>query len=552
MRSLRGDIGTLTQIRRFMSTIRHLRPSQIVDRIQRRLRPPRLDDRPDPWLRSPIGPWVSPAARGSTMTGPDVFSIFGQSARMAGPEAWNDPDRDKLWLYHCHYFEDLLASGAENRGEWHRALIGRWIRENPPGHGNGWEPYPLSLRISNWLMWSYDGNRLDPSWQHSLVLQVRWLRQSLEWHLQANHLLANAKALVLAGCWADGEEGEQWFVEGIQLLQLQVQDQILSDGGHIERSPMYHSLVLNDLFDVINALSHSGIEIPQWLSLATAAMSRWLVTLCHPDGEIPLFNDAAFGMAPSPSALAAYAGRLGLSWPSPSTKEMEWLPDSGYARLGGPGVVLYCDAAPLGPDWQPGHGHADSLTWECSIHGRRVIVDPGTSTYAAGAERLRQRGTGAHNTVCIDGKDSSEVWSSFRVGRRARITRTSPSPIARELVAAHDGYSHIGIRSHARLWRLLDNGIEIDDEVVGSGRHHLLSGILLHPDWRIVHRVDGSITIAIPDWDGPHVHISGAPQLNVEQATYHPFFGKSIDTIRIIQETTCTLPAHLRMRISWA
>ena len=46
--------------------------------------------------------------------------------------------------------------------------------------------------------------------------------------------------------------------------------------------------------------------------------------------------------------------------------------------------------------------------------------DSGTSTYERDSERLRQRGTAAHNTVQLGGVDSSEVWSGFRVGRRAR------------------------------------------------------------------------------------------------------------------------------------
>ena len=77
------------------------------------------------------------------------------------------------------------------------------------------------------------------------------------------------------------------------------------------------------------------------------------------------------------------------------------------------------DVAPVGPDYLPGHAHADTLSFELSLFGQRVLVNSGTSQYEAGPERSRQRGTAAHNTVIVDGHDSSEVWAGFRVARRA-------------------------------------------------------------------------------------------------------------------------------------
>jgi hypothetical protein len=72
------------------------------------------------------------------------FRFLSQTHDAIGPEAWNDAERDKLWLYNLHYFDDLNATDAPARADWHRALVQRWISENPPGQGNGWEPYPTS------------------------------------------------------------------------------------------------------------------------------------------------------------------------------------------------------------------------------------------------------------------------------------------------------------------------------------------------------------------------------------------------------------------------
>jgi len=132
------------------------------------------------------------------------FVFLNEEGKLSGPDSWNDPSREKLWLYNLHYFDDLNAVGASERLDWHRALIQRWVVENPPTKGNGWESYPLSLRIVNWVKWGLQGNAMEPDWLDSLAVQVRFLRKRLEVHLLGNHLFANAKALVFAGLYFSG------------------------------------------------------------------------------------------------------------------------------------------------------------------------------------------------------------------------------------------------------------------------------------------------------------------------------------------------------------
>ncbi len=101
-------------------------------------------------------------------------------ARSTAAAGWNDPAADKLWLYNLHYFDDLNAAGRDAREAWHRALMARWIAENPPGHGNGWEPYPLSLRARELDAWALAGHALPEAAVQSLAVQARWLTQRLE------------------------------------------------------------------------------------------------------------------------------------------------------------------------------------------------------------------------------------------------------------------------------------------------------------------------------------------------------------------------------------
>ncbi|WP_413889259.1 heparinase II/III family protein [Candidatus Aalborgicola defluviihabitans] len=74
------------------------------------------------------------------------------------------------------------------------------------------------------------------------------------------------------------------------------------------------------------------------------------------------------------------------------------------------------DVAPVGPAYLPGHAHADTLSFELSVSGQRVVVNGGTSRYGLGPLRLRERETAAHSTVEVAKQSSSEVWGGFRSG----------------------------------------------------------------------------------------------------------------------------------------
>src|SRR5437868_5853801 len=181
---------------RLFRTVRHLRAGQVVNRITRKFSSPSAVGRPTPATRPPKSIWKSCPGRLASMLSPTRFRFIGQEAELATAGDWNGLGRARLWLYNLHYFDDLRAQGAADRLQWHRDLIGRWLVENPPTTGNGWEPYPTSLRIVNWIAWALAGNDLGAAALESLAIQARVLSATLEFHLLGNHLLANAKALI--------------------------------------------------------------------------------------------------------------------------------------------------------------------------------------------------------------------------------------------------------------------------------------------------------------------------------------------------------------------
>lgn len=549
-------MGLLNKAGRYWHTLRHLRPVQFYGRVWFRYSRPRPDLRAAPALRARAGVWQPPARRLASMTGPRSFVFLNEPGGL-DEIGWDGEQREKLWRYNQHYFDDLNAIDAEARRAWHLALVEDWIAHNPPGQGNGWEPYPLSLRVVNWVKWALSGGELSPAALHSLAVQARWLTGRLEIHLLGNHLFANAKALLFVGLFFEGAEADDWRKTALAILAREIPEQFLPDGGQFELSTMYHALAVEDALDLINlAACYQGSEAAEdcarlrgWLAPRVDAMRRWLRVMCHPDGEIALFNDAAIGIAPSVAELEAYFARCLPDAAPPALGALERLSDSGYVRLADGEAVALLDVAQVGPDYLPGHAHADTLSFEASFHGQRVFVNSGTSCYGTSAERLRQRGTAAHNTVVVDRVDSSEVWGGFRVARRARpLDLRIDQADGIRVSCAHDGYRRLpGRPTHRRTWIFRGGQLRVEDAVAGhfgraEARFHL------HPDVQARLNPDGAnAVIALPGGRTIGVAVEqGAARL--DPATYHPCFGVSLPTQCLV---VSLVDGRSGIRIDW-
>src|SRR5262249_34422091 len=147
------------------------------------------DPSPAPPLRPRSGTWTPAAEHPARMLGPDRFRFLNEERQLQWPGGWQGADGDRLWLYNLHYFEDLLAADVDSRRAWHEQLIMQWLIDTPPPDGIGWDPFPLSLRVANWIKWELAGGELPEAARHSLAVQTRWLAERIELHLLGNHLL---------------------------------------------------------------------------------------------------------------------------------------------------------------------------------------------------------------------------------------------------------------------------------------------------------------------------------------------------------------------------
>jgi uncharacterized heparinase superfamily protein len=450
-----------------------------------------------------------------------VLNFIGHEANVGFPPSWKPAHESKLWQYNLHYFEYLWSLEP---GEAIDVALD-WIEKHPYGRDQvGWEPYPLSLRIQNWcgyfLARHHAVTESDSSFHsrivESIAQQAAVLEKNLEFHLLGNHLLENAASLVLAGACLSGTSADRQFVTGLKILQDQLPEQVLPDGGHFERSPMYQSRITY-LLSQMAALDNDRVNF--LLGDTLAKMKRVLALTSHPDGEIALFNDAAFGIAPIPSDLGVAAPIFGSFS----------LPDSGYygARTE-QGDFVICDAGPVGPDYIPGHAHGDIFSFELSLAGSRTIVDSGVFGYEADEMRSYCRSTRAHNTVEIGGADQCEFWGAFRVARRGRPDDVTfhQADDGFRLSGEHDGYRRLaGGPTHRRSFRWFDRGIlVVDDEISSSVPVDYVSRLHLHPHCAVVALNNQTANVKYPGGDFV-VAWRGKGELGIEDSWYCPNFG---------------------------
>lgn len=471
---------------------------------------------------------------------------------------WSADEMPRLWRYNLHYFDYLQDTALSDDDK--RQLMTDWVRQNPVGSVTAWEPYTLSLRVVNWIKFllTQDDAAITPDILGSLSQQVDWLTKNLEWHILANHLFKNLKALVFAGCCLDGEAAKSWWASAEKHTLKQLDEQTLSDGGHYERSPMYHCLFLEDLLDMLQLVqrrSPDSVFAKRLRERATAA-ALFLRDITLPGGNIPLFNDAAFGIAPAPRVLMDYANRV-LNDDLDDTRhhpEHQAFLDSGYFVLGDGADRMVIDCGETGPRYQPGHTHCDTLSFELTVAGAPLIVNSGTYDYEPGPRRTFDRSTQAHNTVRVDQQEQSEVWGLFRVARRARpvtacLETTRDGTIA--FLGAHDGYQRLSSAvSHQRAvtcspgksWRVLDT-------LNGAGKHTLESFIHLHPDVHLTTH-DQRLILTAPDGHTlAEITVIGEVEVVVSESVYHPEFGVELPNTEICLRMQTSLPVSFGYEI---
>jgi uncharacterized heparinase superfamily protein len=505
-----------------VDAVRQATLRQLVHRPRRAL-PPRVlalglhEADPPAWRPLARGAGVDTAPQSGPAVGPEAdatFRLVGSRRRFGGEDFWTDESDGLLFLFGLHGFGALAVYAAgEARAEadafwtgvW-RDWLSRCARPTAPG----WHPYPLSHRVIAWSAalsrggWPPD---LERSVRRSLVLQVRYLRRSIEHDIGGNHVLLNAAALLIGGsCIGDASLGTR----GRRLLERELAAQLLEDGGHCERSTSYHRHVTDLVVDAAAVTRRAGQPSPA-LDRAIARMEAWTAALTAPDGSLPLLNDAWAG---PPLPVVGDAG-------------VTHLAASGYVGLRADGDFAVLDVGALCPPHLPPHAHADALSFTLWADGKPVVADPGAYTYA-GPERDAFRGTAAHSTITIDGADQCRFWGPFRATALpgVRVLRCEERDGVVIVEAEHDGYRRLADPVvHRRLFCWIPgDGLVIVDRLFADARHAVVAALPLAPGVDYVDGRAGPLRVTA---------LGEGPEPTAETAAFAPYLGVTRPTVAV-------------------
>ncbi len=387
-----------------------------------------------------------------------------------------------------------------------RQHLESWFASCPCGKGPNWSSaLEAAIRLINWsVTWQLLGAARSPlfedaesarfrqRWLESVYQHARFVRGYFSLHSSANnHLIGEAAGVFIAALtWPHWPSVRAWLPAAKAILEREALLQNAPDGVNREQAVSYQQFVLDFLLLSLLAGKANGQSFSGAYESRIEAMLEYLASIMDAGGNAPMFGDADDGMVVrlaqggdfslyrSLLATGAILFRRGdfklkagvlddkTRWllgggsdalfQAQSTAQTrlpprQAFPAGGYYILGcdfetGREIRLIADAGPVGYRSIAAHGHADALAFTLSVGGLEFLIDPGTYAYhTQGPWRHYFRGTSAHNTLRVDGRDQSQSGGTFMWLRKARAGCSLWSSTAeRDLFEGwQDGYTQL-------------------------------------------------------------------------------------------------------------
>lgn len=460
---------------------------------------------------------------------------------------------DARYVWELHRLQYLLpvAAHAARTGDTTAARtcvrhLDSWLAANPARRGVVWRSgielamRCLSLVVLLELLGRVPGGPQDRATRDDRVaLEDRvgravgehadWLRRFPSRHSSANnHRVAELAGLVVIGAAYPGVVGtaelrRAWAELGGELLR-----QVHPDGVPGEQSTSYGALVAEWAALCAAAGRPLGLGFPGRARERIVAAAGFLAAVTDEAGHLVRVGDddeSRLLTAARPVVPAAVRSLVAEAMPGavPAPVRAVTVPgvsvfrDGGYtvARSADPGgeSLWVLDHGPLGLGHLAAHAHADTLAVYLHHGGRPVFVDAGTYRYHdAGAWRDHLRGTAAHNTLTVEGADSSVAAGPFswrRADRAAgRLCSVDADGDGWSVRAEHDGYVRRYGQVHRRtLARTGPGRYRLSDTLHGDGHARVGWSLLVAPQldvdptergWRVLDGGHEVVRIDVP------------------------------------------------------
>jgi uncharacterized heparinase superfamily protein len=331
---------------------------------------------------------------------------------------------------------------------------------------------------------------------------------------------------------------------------------VLSDGGHVSRSPETMAELLADLVALRRALVEENAGVPAPVQSAIDRMFPAVRFFLHMDGEPALFNGT--GTYP-PDRRAAVFSHDDTGAATPLR-----LAASGFERLALGGTVIIADTGEVPDGTASTTPHAGTLSFEMSSGRHRYIVNAGDDALMPDEYRRIPRQTVSHSTLSINEASSSRFTTN------PRLTALLGGPLlegpggvsgerldgsgAQGFRAVHSGYAaRHGVR-HERSIILSAGGSQID----GTDRLVPVSGLVapraapvvirfhLHPAVHVILDGDDNFVLMA---DGDHSWTFSAE--GVEPHLVEAAYFAGVAGVQRNKAITLTFDAAERQEVRW-
>lgn len=359
--------------------------------------------------------------------------------------------KSRLWSFHLHYFDYLvdiaklyIIKSDKKYYQYIKKTLLHWNSHNSLKDKNfdyaAWSRYVVSCRLIS-LIRVYallkNSNLSDKPFfiflRKLIIKHVLYLKDNLELDILGNHIIKNYKALVFASILFDDKE-LHFLTE--KIYKKYISNQFTSKSGmHKEFSPMYSSIVLEDLLDIYNLNRDKKLE---------HVISKLLhcIDCLNENDKLFYFNDCVDSFAKPFSYLKTFANKLGISYEKiKKINDLDGLIVFSSCEKNNIKFGINCANIPI----QDGHYHCSNLSLELFYKNLKFLTNSGVLGYSNNLNRNSFRSTSYHNTLQFGTFEQSQIWALFRVGKRAKSSYVISNDDTRNLLLRSNVVHYNGI-----------------------------------------------------------------------------------------------------------
>lgn len=399
------------------------------------------------------------------------YTMRGQTIRAHNKHVFDLPITDHDWQSELHSFDwvrHVLARGTPDAAAYVKQCLEHWLRRP---YQKMWLPMRPAIIARRLLSWSlilgvmrdwFDDAALN-TMTTSIIKHTLWLKRLAPLTPNPGERLLATLGLCWGALWC---QEQKMLHHALNLLIHELDNQILSDGGHISRNPGILPALTANLLTLAEGLKKydkiafaTPIETLTKTHRRTQNMLRFMV---YDHGRLANFNGCVGGFEDEILAL------IDIETPP----RFHFAAKSGYQRLAHNRALVMVDCGVPPPTEFSDMAHLAPFAFEFS-HSEPLIVNCGANLINGSDWHLATRSMAAHSMLGISNIDdpyrhqnlSARILGAEIQPRRTKIqARRLENDDAIWLECDHDLFRHSHRVIHHRRFYLATTGHDFRGE----------------------------------------------------------------------------------------